>query len=121
MTTTREYTHLELEAALCVWEDMCDRIHDPHAIQHYNGLYNAYVQSGTFSMRHASIPIGQWCLKVHDLIDRDLLYGLSYDWEVIPAMLDQVSWSPGGYPEMPDPAVAAPLVAAALAKAEGRR
>jgi hypothetical protein len=91
-STDKVYTHPEMEAALCVWEclndwtlaDYIDGPGRPEWIELRQGI-------GSVEMRHQAIAVGKWCLEIFDICverDRDFFDGLSYDWEVIPMMLD---------------------------------
>lgn len=107
MTATgeKQYTHLEMEAALCVWECLnewtlgsdeevealrinCDDEHSHTAIR--LEWINMRETCGSGEMRSQSIILGQWCLEIYNIltvIDEDFFDYWSYDWEVIPAML----------------------------------
>lgn len=85
------YSHLEVEAALCVWEYLNDVTlldqsrQDPQWVELREDV-------GSVALRHASIEIGKWALKVYDVCTRhdpSFFDGLAYDWEVIPAMVDR--------------------------------
>lgn len=83
------YSHLEVEAALCVWEYLNDVTlldpsrQDPQWVELREDV-------GSVALRHASIEIGKWALKVYDVCTRhdpSFFDGLAYDWEVIPAIV----------------------------------
>ena len=87
--TTPQFNYLEVEAALCVWECINEwtlllgDTGKPDWIELREGV-------GSVELRHQSIAIGQWCLKVYDLCtkdDPDFFDAASYDWEVIPMIL----------------------------------
>lgn len=105
------YSHLEVEAALCVWEfleaasDHDDRL----CIQ---ALADLRDRIGSTELRHASIPIGQYCLKVYDLIPEDARDGHAYDWVIIPAIVATIEF-PNLAPTL-SPAEAAQRVTAEL-------
>lgn len=83
------FTYLEMEAALCVWE--CINDWTVNADKQDEGWTALRQSVGSVEMRHASIPLGVWCLAVFDLCtkdDRDFFDGIAYDWEVIPMILD---------------------------------
>jgi hypothetical protein len=43
---------------------------------------------GSAELRHQSIAIGQWCLKIYDILDGGTFFEMiSYDWEVIPLIM----------------------------------
>lgn len=99
--TKKEYTHLEMEAALCVWEAINDRTvcgSDDMVAKHPE-LNECRENWGSVSLRHASIHIGKFFLTVYDLLDEKVRDAFSYDWEIIPAMLDHVDWAQPGEPE----------------------
>lgn len=88
----KQYTHLEMEAALCVWEcindwtlpDHISKMGRPEWINLRNGV-------GSVEMRHQSIVLGKWCLQIWDILtehDKNFFDYSSYDWEVVPMMLD---------------------------------
>ncbi len=93
------YNHLDVEAALCVWEHL-DQLTlntgDPKWIRYREGV-------GSFELRHESIEIGKWALKVYDLLPEWYRDGRAYDWEIIPAIIDTMI--PGE--TRPEPAEAA--------------
>lgn len=85
------YTHLQVEAALCVWEYLNDVTlldlsrEDPQWVELRESV-------GSVELRHASIEIGIWALKVYDACterDPSFFDGLAYDWEIIPAIVDR--------------------------------
>lgn len=100
------YTALQVEAALCVWEQLNEWTlgndedkaklaeaakDNPHSLAAIR-LEWIEMREGTGSaeMRSQSIVLGQWCLEIYDILtanDRDFFDWYSYDWEVIPAML----------------------------------
>lgn len=113
----KEYTHLEMEAALCVWEWINDVTLDdtpqnlPEWVEFRGGV-------GSVELRHQSIVLGKWCLKIYDLLtasNPDFFEALAYDWEVIPMMMKHAN-TPSGEPaiykeSLPDPRAIAQLVA----------
>ncbi|WP_210330827.1 hypothetical protein [Mesorhizobium sp. NBSH29] len=114
------YTHLEMEAALCVWECINDwtvNAPDGKGDQRWHELREGV---GSVQMRHASIPLGQWCLEVYDICtsaDKNFFDTIAYDWEVIPLILSHCVDSDGcpfiEPASFPDPDKAAGAVMAA--------
>lgn len=93
----KKYTHLEMEAALCVWECINDWTLPsmPQRREDWAALRDSV---GAVEMRHQSIAIGRWCLKIwNDLTahNPDFFEGLSYDWQVIPMMVGRCVDSDG--------------------------
>lgn len=88
------YTHLQMEAALCVWECIRDKANQWPELDIYIAN-NGYVQT-----RHDAIKIAKWAERCFDIwchmkpTNRDRLAGLPYDWEIIPAMVRKVEWGP---------------------------
>jgi hypothetical protein len=86
----KQYTHLEMEAALCVWECLIDwTINEDDTLirKDWSDLREAV---GSVEMRHQSIVLGKWCLEIYDILtkhDKDFFDSMAYDWEVIPKML----------------------------------
>ena len=68
------YTYLEVEAALCVWEWINDVTSEPREwVQIREDL-------GSAELRHQSIALGQWCLKIYDILDGGAFFEMiSYD------------------------------------------
>lgn len=94
------FSTLEMEAALCVWEDINDRTLLSNAEDH-PAINRTREEWGSFAMRHACIPLGQWVLKVYDAAGgSDMFDGFAYDWEVVPFLLDQIDWE-GFIPAQP--------------------
>ena len=91
------YTHLEMEAALCVWEHLCDITvnttePDEEWFDYRQGI-------GSVELRHESITIGKWVLKVYDLLPEWYRDIGAYDWEIVPTIVGHLT--PGE--EHPDP------------------
>jgi len=86
------FTFLEMEAALCVWEcisewTLSDCINGPGRPE----WIELREDVGSAELRHQSITLGKWCVKVYDICtkhDKDFFDGVSYDWEVIPLIMD---------------------------------
>jgi len=118
MTDDRKiYSHLQVEAALCIWEDLLGRYDAPLA---HPASFRAYWQvHGTVAMRHLSIALADYCLAVYDAIPADDRHGHPYDWEIIPAILDTVDWSVGPEILLP-PAEAAAIVTSAFRRLGSR-
>ncbi len=120
-TQTREgnYTGLEVEAAMCVWECICewtlteDKEDDP-----YKEWKQLRDRLGSGQMRLDCIELGLWCLEIDRLcteMEPDYHDGYSWDWEVVPHMLWMIATGHNSEPttrpsELPDPASVAPAV-----------
>lgn len=93
----KAYTHLELEAAICVWEEINERtLHSKKGT--HPELQKCREDWGSATLRHASIAIGRFCLKVYALLPEDVKDGRAYDWEIIPGIMDHVDFSQSGEP-----------------------
>jgi hypothetical protein len=86
------YSALEMEAALCVWECLCDWTTGAHS-KINRDLVILGEKISTAELRHLAIPLGQYCLKVYDKLPPAVVDGHPYDWEVIPAILDTLDFS----------------------------
>ncbi|RWH50255.1 MAG: hypothetical protein E5V72_25250 [Mesorhizobium sp.] len=83
------YSHLEMEAALCVWEHLCEIT---VATDKPDKVWMEYRQGvGSVELRHYSIDIGIWVLKVYDLLPEWFRAIGSYDWEIIPAIVSEIT------------------------------
>ena len=83
------FSRLEMEAALCVWEYLCEitvccNTPDPKWFSYRNNV-------GSVELRHESMEIGKWALKVYDLLPEWYRDGKAYDWEIIPDIVGQVT------------------------------
>lgn len=113
----KDYTHLEMEAALCVWECLCDWTLGELA-EHHKDWVELREGVGSVELRHQSIVLGKWCLLVYNICtkrDRDFFAGVAYDWEVIPLILSYAR-NRDGEPviyehALPEPELVAPFVA----------
>lgn len=105
------YSNLEMEAALCVWEFMEAASDHDHKLR-IEALADLRDRIGSAELRHASIAIGRYCLKVYDLIPEDDRQGHAYDWEIIPAIVATIDF-PNLEPTL-SPAEAAARVIAEL-------
>lgn len=90
MFKDKQYSHLEMEAGLCVWECLIEwTLHDEISKNHQDWV-ELRGAVGSVELRHQSIVIGKWCLKVYDICtkhDPEFFAGVAYDWEVIPMIL----------------------------------
>jgi len=116
-TEETKFSYLEVEAALCVWEWINDKTLGVGGATTRADWEALRKNTGSAELRHWSIELGQWALSVYDICtkhDRDFFDGISYDWEVIPMILDYVpvdgAQTIGGI-ELPAPHAVASLVA----------
>lgn len=83
------YNHLEVEAALCVWECINEWTLGG-AIAPQPDWKELRDGVGSVELRHQSIALGKWCLAVYDDLtahNPEFFAGVAYDWEVIPLIL----------------------------------
>jgi hypothetical protein len=116
MVKAKDYTHLEMEAGLCVWECLIEWTLHPEISQHNKDWVELREGIGSVELRHQSIVLGKWCLKIYDICtkhDRDFFAGVAYDWEVIPMILDYARDSEG-FPVIYDHALPSPEKTASL-------
>jgi hypothetical protein len=100
------YSALEAEAALCIWEDMLDR---------RDTFYKeAFTPNGSVTMRHLSLELAPFVLRVYDRIADEVCGMWSYDWEVIPAILNTITFAASH--TLPDETEAAAKALASLKK-----
>lgn len=93
--TDQTYTHLEVEAALCMWEhldQLTDLAKDHPSPTQVRRIADELRQTyGTVELRHACIHAAGPFLRLYDCcvaVDADIFDGFAYDWEVVPAFLD---------------------------------
>ena len=125
-TGAKAYSALEMEAALCVWEEITERL--GHCRTGYIGPHPDDPQAlaidafwsgvGAAHMRSLAVPRGAWCLRVYEAMTPDEVDGFAYDWDLIPACLRHVVWhgDDGRNPTLPDPVTTARKVAEAFAR-----
>lgn len=123
-TGPKAYSALEMEAALCVWEDITERLGQcrsghvgPNPDDAQAVAMDAFRSGvGSAHMRSLAIPLGAWCLRVYEAMTPDEVEGSAYDWEVIPECLRHVVWDGAERrnPTLPDPVTTARKVAQAL-------
>lgn len=117
LTQAKQYSHLEMEAALCVWECLIEwTLGD--AAEHHSDWVELREGIGSVELRHQSMALGKWCLKIYDICTAhypDFFEGSAYDWEVIPMILAYACDSDGYHViyehALPDPNKVASLVA----------
>lgn len=97
----KEYTHLQMEAALCAWEAMIEfRINtadpkfDPAKYPEWRVEFEqVFEYFGSVDMRHCSIAAGCIVLAVHDLMTaKGIEFHDAYDWEFVPGVLKRLDW-----------------------------
>ena len=106
------YTEDQVDAALCVWEELLSRISD-FKPESYTGLEAFKDQNGTCTLRQQAVGLGVWVEQAWLLIDEDVRDCYAFDWELVPALLDLVEWGSGSLSH-PLPADAAATVNAAF-------
>lgn len=85
-----------LETALCVWEAMLDlrAAHDENSAPSIRAMMTVWEQLGSVSMRRYAIQIADFALDVHaDLRDEVDAGFWSYDFEFIPALVENLDWT----------------------------
>lgn len=109
-TDAVQFTHLEVEAALCVWEHLLECC-NPLSPRFDDNINTVWGHLGAFEFRHASMELGRYCLKVYDLIPEDVRAGHAYDWDIIPAILGTIDWATGYTPTLPAETAASMVIA----------
>ncbi|MCO5730117.1 hypothetical protein [Rhizobium sp. SSA_523] len=97
------FTTLQLEAALCAWEWMCEARDGDLLKPLFEGI-------GSSAMRHVSMQAGDIALRVHNHMEsQGYEFVNAYDWEFVPEVLRRLDWDKlisdnqyGGEPYEPD-------------------
>lgn len=77
------FTHLQMEAALCIWEAMIDRRRED--ADGSTSLDRTWSAFGTVHMRHVSIALAPMACQVWAALSEDQRETLiPYDWEFMP-------------------------------------
>ncbi|MDX0893661.1 hypothetical protein GOE07_22475 [Sinorhizobium medicae] len=118
MTDRESYSHLHVEAALCLWEAMCEANQrgwerDPENERRKKRLkpltgnaaafYETWRNVGAIAMRHMAIYLADDMLKTWDSMteaEQEELF--PYDWEFAPAFLAIIQWDRWGTPVLPN-------------------
>jgi hypothetical protein len=80
------YTTLQMEAALCAWEWMCEN--RDHAM-----LKKYFEDMGSAAMRHCSMQAGDIARRVYaHMQGQGYGYADAYDWEFVPGVLLRLDW-----------------------------
>jgi hypothetical protein len=90
MAKPESFTRLEVEAALCVWEWICEVTVCAEEGKDLKNWTELREGVGSAELRYQSVTLGQWCLKIYDICkarDEDIFDGMAYDWEVIPEIM----------------------------------
>lgn len=98
------YTTLQMEAALCAWEWMCEN-------REHEQLKPHFESHGSAVMRHCSMQAGDIALRVHDhMTAQGFEFVDAFDWEFVPGVLLRLDWQSliqdnqfAGLPYQPDP------------------
>lgn len=104
------YTHLEVEAALCIWEALIDfHAKNNSPLTELVGLEFYWDQMGTAQVRDDAIRLAESLERVWIGLssDEQELFA-PFDWDFTPWFLDQVTWITSG----PEIDVAATITAA---------
>ncbi|THK34008.1 hypothetical protein EHS39_33060 [Ensifer sp. MPMI2T] len=81
-----QFNTIQIEAALCAWEWMCEnREHDL--------LKEFFDRLGSSGMRHCSMQAGDIAARVHDHVTaQGYEFINAYDWEFVPEVLRRLDW-----------------------------
>ncbi|WEX12367.1 hypothetical protein [Chelativorans sp. AA-79] len=87
-----------LETALCVWEAMLDlrAAHDDNPARKpgIRAMMTVWEELGSVSMRRYAIQIADFALDVHTDLSDEIDAGFwSYDFEFIPALVENLDWT----------------------------
>jgi hypothetical protein len=79
------YSSCDVEAALCVFEWMMD--------ERDKSMKDWFDGTGWAAMRSVAADVGVWCNSLYEHVPEKWVEGQAWDWEIIPAMLDQLDWN----------------------------
>ncbi|TIW53858.1 MAG: hypothetical protein E5V54_24155 [Mesorhizobium sp.] len=85
------YSALEMEAALCVWEWLNEITVVPKRSKADPAWLKYRELVGSVELRHYSIEIAKFVLPVYDLLPEWFRAIGSYDWEIVPAIVGQIT------------------------------
>ncbi|MBD9511935.1 hypothetical protein IB265_34870 [Ensifer sp. ENS10] len=117
MTERENYTHLQVEAALCLWEAMLEAntrgwSRDPENERRDTTLgplpdraasfYQTWRNVGAVAMRHMAIHLAEHLCDTWDAMTQaEQEECIPYDWEFAPAFLGVIEWDQWGTPVYP--------------------
>lgn len=81
----------QIETALCIWEALDRRTLIEHTDQH-PALHRWREDYGSYALRHAAIGLTDYVEAIYQAASPEDWDGLAFDWEIVPAILDWVSW-----------------------------
>ena len=89
----KEYTFLEMEAALCVWECLVE-MRQGWKHKGEDIIQKAWDDYGTVEMRlNVAVSIGRYAIEFYDMLPSGYVtdeLGWSYDWDFIPFVVSLV-------------------------------
>lgn len=86
------YTALEVEAALCVWEEMLDRARQRDGQPWAAPMIALWDDVGVYQMRAVARALGRALEPVWHTVPEAERDGYSYDWGFIPDALATIDW-----------------------------
>lgn len=89
------YSSEEVEAALCIWEELDRRTRPPERL-HNLALFHWRAEHGTADLRTVAVDLARYADGMYQLLSAAEWNGLAFDWEIVPAILDTVAWHPFG-------------------------
>lgn len=76
----------QIETALCVWEFLHEHAETNPDIQRYR------AEIGTVELRIAAIRLAAFCNDVFSRLPDSVLFERTFDWDIVPAILDTIDW-----------------------------
>ena len=98
MADEKLYSAAEMQAALCVWEAMLDKRMSSKEPE--SPFMRTWDNSGAHEMRDLATEIAVWIEALFEGSERGdmshpwnaLCDALSFDWEIVPAVIDMIEW-----------------------------
>lgn len=111
--TSSHSSDAHIDTALCVWEHLLERSLTDPDIRHFR------TDIGTAELRIAAIRLAEFCVEVYNRLPHAMTYGHTYDWDIIPAIMDTIDWRARPL-DLPDTNTAAETVKDALSEKDAR-
>ena len=111
-----DYSKDQLETCLCVWEAILAMRNGADKAGLPDGLQKKFERHGASGIRIELVPsVAAWVDKVYPLISSEARDLNAFDWDIVPAIMDEIDWSSSDFPS--DHASVAERVSAKLMSA----
>jgi hypothetical protein len=83
----RSYTLDEVEAGMCIWEELDERSRGPRSQPRFERWREKH---GTAALRNQALALIEYCDAMFYALPAEEWDGVAYDWDIVPYLLDFV-------------------------------